>query len=334
MIPGTVSKPLALPARQRGVALMMVILVFALVTILSVGMYNRQGLFIKQSANIAAQTQAYEYALASEAYGRRLLKADWDEDKKENKFVDDLEQVENALVVPVEEAYLEAQFNDVQGRLNVNDLVKLSGEPNPLMVDRFKRLLNRLALETLKVEMLIDWIDENQEPSNFDGSEDGDYLGLNPPYRTAGQPLSHSSELRLLFNISQEDYQELLKYVCVLPRGQAETNVNTASAEVLQSLVEGLSDQQAQELVDSREDEAWESVDKFAAEPALQGLNFDRSYLSVRSRFFELATRITLAERVVRLSSLIYRNPEDGEMLVLLRDQGQKYLITKEQIKL
>ena len=322
------------PSRQRGVALMMVILVFALVTILSVGMYNRQGLFIKQSANIAAQTQAYEYALASEAYGRRLLKADWDEDKKDNKFVDDLEQVKNALVVPVEEAFLEAQFNDVQGRLNVNDLVKLSGEANTVMVERFKRLINRLALESFKVELLLDWIDENQEPTNFDGSEDGDYLGLTPPYRSAGQPFVHPSELRLLFNITQEDYQELIKHISVLPRGKAETNVNTATPEVLQSVVEGLTDQQAQELADVREEGGWESVDKFASEPALQGLKLDKTYLSVNSRFFELATRITLAERVVRLSSLIYRNPEDGSMLVLQRDQGQKYLITKEQIKL
>lgn len=313
---------------------MIVILVFALVTILSVGMYNRQGLFIQQAANIAAQTQAYVYARASETYGKRLLKADWDEDQKENKFVDDLEQVESALFVPVEEALLEAQFDDVQGKLNVNDLVSLSGAQNELMVARFKRLLNRLALDTFKVELLIDWIDDNQEPSGFDGSEDGDYLGLNPPFRTGGQPLVHSSELRMLLGLSQEDYEKLLEFVTVLPRGKAEINVNTAPAEVLQSLVEGLTDQQAEELVGVREEGPWESVDKFAAEPVLQGLKLDKSYLSVRSQFFSLATRITLSERVVRLNSLIYRNPDDGEMQVLLRDQGQKYLITKEQITL
>ncbi|TNC82524.1 MAG: general secretion pathway protein GspK [Oleiphilus sp.] len=324
----------ALPAQQRGIALMMVILVFALVTILSVGMYNRQGLFIQQAATIAAQTQAYEYARASETYGKRLLKADWDEDKKENKFIDDLEQVSSALFVPVEEAFLEAQFNDVQGKFNLNDLVGLSGAQNEVMVARFKRLLNRLALETVKVELLIDWIDDNQEPSGFDGSEDGDYLGLNPPYRTGGQPMVHPSELRMLLGVSDEDYSKLLEFVTVLPRGKAEINVNTAPEEILQSLVEGLSDQQAKELVAVRENGPWESVEKFAAEPVLKGLNFDQSYLSVSSRFFGLATRITLAERVVRLNSLIYRNPEDGQMLVLLRDQGQKYLITKEQITL
>ena len=72
--------------KQNGVALMIVILVFALVSILAVGMYNRQSLFVQRSANQLAQAQAYQYALASEIYGRRLLKADWDDDKEKNEF--------------------------------------------------------------------------------------------------------------------------------------------------------------------------------------------------------------------------------------------------------
>ena len=80
--------------RQRGVALMIVIFIFALVSILSVGIYNRQSLFVQLAGNMVAQSQAYEYAVASEAYGRRLLKADWDDDKDKNELYDDLEELE------------------------------------------------------------------------------------------------------------------------------------------------------------------------------------------------------------------------------------------------
>ena len=321
------------PRHQQGVALMIVILVFALVTILSVGMYNRQGLFLQTAGNIAAQTQAFQYALASETYGRRLLKADWDEDAKDG-FVDDLEQVKSSLFIPVEEAFLEAQFNDVQGKLNLNDLVDLAGTPNALMVDRLKALLSRLAIDSVKVDSIIDWLDENQESSNFDGAEDDIYLGLVPAYRNAGQPIVHLSELMLLPEITPDDYVSLLTHVTVLPQGKGLINVNTASAEVLQSLVTGLTDQQVEQLVAARDDKPWEDIASFKADPALNGLAVDTTDLSVHSEFFEIATRITLADRVVRLKSLIYRNTKDGVMSVLQRDQGQKYLITKDKAEL
>lgn len=318
---------------ERGVALMMVIFVFALVSILAVGMYSRQGLFLQKSANIAAQTQAYEYALAAEIYGRRLLKADWDEDSKASKFVDNLEQVQSSLFLPVDEAILEAQFNDLQGRLNLNDVIDLNGSPNTVVIERIKRLINRLGLESFKLELLQDWIDDNQEPSNFEGAEDGDYLGLDIPYRTAAQPFAHLSELKLLFGLSDEDFDKLSEHVCVLPRGHSPVNVNTASAEVLQALVKGLNDQQAKAMVSSRGEQGWDDIDQFKADSNLSGLNVDAYYMGVASSYFELATKITLADRVVRLKSLLYRDASNGELQVLQRDQGQKYIITKDKAK-
>ena len=322
------------PGKQQGVALMMVIFVFALVSILAVGMYNRQHIFVQTAGNVMAQTQAYQYALASETYGRRLLKADWDEDKDKNEFVDDLEQVQNSIMLPVEEAFLEAQFNDVQGKLNINDLVRLDGKVNVVIKERFERLFKRLAIETIKVEMLIDWLDENQEPDGFEGIEDGEYLSLETPYRNAGQSMRELSELRLLPNVSIEDFQKLLPHVTVLPTGRAPVNVNTATEEVLQSLMQNLSDQQAKTLAEQRAEKPWKDLDSFKSDPLVSAGGLNAEYLDVKSEFFEIATRISLSDRVVRLVSLIYRAHRDGAMQTLRRDQGQKYLITKEKVAL
>lgn len=321
-----------LPKKQQGVALMIVIFVFALVSILSVGMYNRQSIFVQQAGNLLAQTQAYQYAIASEIYARRLLKEDWDNDKKDG-FVDDLEFVKSSLTRPFEQAIVSSQFNDVQGKLNINDLVGLKGQVNAVTKERFMQLFSRLSIETLKVEQVIDWLDENQDPEGFEGAEDGDYLSLDPSYRTAGQMMQDISELRLLPNISNEDYQKLLPHVTVLPQGWAPLNVNTASEEVLQSLSSKLSDAQAKSLAESTE-RPWKDLDAFKADPLLSGLNIDFNYLGVRSDHFQVATKITLADRTVRLVSLIYRDNKDGAMKVLRRDQGQKYLITKDQVAL
>lgn len=319
----------SLPLKQQGVALMLVVLVFALVSILAAGIYKRQKLFIYTAGNIVTNAQAYEYAVGSEIYARRLLLEDWKNDKEDNEFVDDAEQIESAIFLPVDSALLEAQFNDVHGKLNLNDLVFVDGVPNPVMAERFKRLLDRLSLDEVKLERIQDWIDENQEATGIEGVEDGEYLSLDPPFRTGGQPFVHVSELLLIEGVSRESYEELLAYVTVLPQGRAHININTASAEVLQSLVENLPDSAAEELADKAKDSPWKSVDEFKSEPALDGLNFDSSYLDVYSNFFEVATRITLSDRKVRLRSILYREKEDGSVTLIQRDQGQKYLITK-----
>lgn len=329
--------------RQRGVALMIVIFIFALVSILSVGIYNRQSLFVQLAGNMVAQSQAYEYAVASEIYGRRLLKFDWDDDKDTNKLFDDLEDIKGSIVIPVEEAFLEAQFNDVQGKLNINDLVLVAsnstsgdnsagGQPNPVMFDRFKRLFSSLSIDDAKVESLLDWIDSNQDPTDFAGAEDGEYLGLDQPYRTAGQPMTHVSELLLIQGMTQEDYEKLLPHVCALPQGQAPINLNTATNEVLMSLSNTLNKGLVERLIEARTKEPWTDINAFKNDPAMQGVQFDEKYLGVRSSFYEIATVITLGDHVERLVSLVYRNERDGKMQTLSRDQSQKYLITKQQV--
>lgn len=328
------SKPVSFRgrARQGGVALMLVILVFALVSILATGIYKRQKLFIYTAGSLVTNAQAYQYALGSETYARRLLLEDWREDKKNNEFVDDLEQVDNALFLPVDDALLEAQFNDLHGRINLNDLVYVDGVPNPVMSARFKRLLDRLALDDVKFERIQDWIDENQEATGIEGVEDGEYLSLDPPYRTGGQVFSHPSELMLIEGVDREAYEALLPFIATLPQGLAHINVNTASAEVLQSLVENLPDNVAEELASKAKESPWKSIQEFAAEPQLKGVKLDKTYLDVASNFYELATRITLADRKVRLRSILYRAKEDGSVTLIQRDQGQKYLITKSGV--
>lgn len=316
-------------AKQSGVALMLVILVFALVAMLATGIYKRQKIFVHSAGSVVSTAQAYEYAMGAEAYGRRLLLEDWREDKDKNEFVDDAEQTENAIVLPVDDALLEAQFNDLHGRINLNDLVYVDGVPNQVVATRFKRLLKRLALEDIKVERIQDWLDENQDATGSEGYEDGEYLSLDPPYRTSGQGFAHISELLLVGGVTREAYEELLPYVAVLPHGLAPLNLNTASAEVLQTLADDIPDGAAKELAEKSDEKPWKSVAEFLQEPELKGLKIDKTYIGVSSQFFELATRITLAERKVRLRSILYRAQEDGSVTLLQRDQGQKYLITK-----
>ena len=325
--------------KQKGVALMMTLFIFALVTILSVGIYSRQSIFVQTASNLLTQAQAYQISLTTEVYARKLLKDDWDEDSEAEPKTDDLlwDYMSGSLTVPIGDANVEAQFDDMQGKLNINDIVFVDGQINTVVKDRFERLINNLGLETLTVGEIIDWIDENdQQPDDIDGAEDGVYLSLDPPYHNANQIFRHLSELLLLPNISYQDYDKLTDYVTVLPQGWAKLNINTASAKVLQSLSGQINSQAAEELVTARDNDdgegIWKNIKDFKGESLLNGMKLEElneTNLGVRSDFFELRSKVTLADRKVRLVTVIYRDTEDGAMSILSRDLGQKVPVTK-----
>lgn len=318
--------------KQSGAALMLVIFVLALVSVLSVGIQNRGSLFVQTTSNILSQAQAYEYALAAEVYARRLLKDDWDKDKSTDEFVDDMELVKNSILTPIDNAVAELQAEDLQGRLNLNDILTSKGEVNEIVRDRFKRLFDNLGIESIKIDRLIDWIDNNQDVTGFDGAEDGDYLLLEDPYRSAGAPFESVSEL-LLLGLDPEEFDKISPHVTALPQGIAKVNVNTATKEVLATLSkESLDNAEIEAMMEKRESEPWKTVDEFASQSEFNGKGLSKKLLSVNTQFFEVSIKISLSDRVARLVSVIYRNGEDGELSVIKRDQSRKYLITKERV--
>ena len=67
------------PSRQRGIALISVLLVFALATVIASEIIARNALDIRKTANYLNSQQAYYYALSGEAYARQLLYRDFSE---------------------------------------------------------------------------------------------------------------------------------------------------------------------------------------------------------------------------------------------------------------
>jgi general secretion pathway protein K len=99
-----------------------------------------------------------------------------------------------------------------------------------------------------------------------------------------------------------------------------------ASVEVLRSLHDGITGQQAEGLVSKRMDAPWDTVGDFLQEPEFSGLQ--ATGLAVRTYFFEVVSRITVNDQSTSLVSKIFRSPR-GEMSTLGRDMSQKNRITK-----
>lgn len=313
--------------RQRGMALITVLLVVAVVSVVCAAIISRQQLSIRSTANQLDVRQAWHYALGGEILAKALLVRDFNQGDR-GAQVDHLGELWAVPRKPYpldEGGELRVQIIDLTARFNLNSLARPNqpGEGNPDALAQFRRLLLALQITTPYAERLLDWQDEDEQPSGSYGAEDGQYLALQPPYRTPNRALADPSELRLLLDMREEDYQRLLPYVSTLP-ADATLNVNTASTQVLASLADGLSLSQAQALVAARGAEGYRDVQAFTSQ--LNGMQPQGQSLAVSSQYFQVISEVTVGERRQILRSTLQRS-KDGKVYVLARDLGQGAMV-------
>lgn len=318
---------------QKGVALVMVLLALALATTLAAGMLTRQSLQIQKSAQYLNQRQGQSLALGAESFARQILFRDWEEDKKDQSFVDDPSELWNrySAAFPVEYGSIELQIDETQGRYNLNDLVKADGKVDPVLRKRLERLLQILEIQSLQLDRLVDWMDGDEETSGAYGAEDGTYLSRTPPFRVANRPMGSLSELRLIEGVEEEDILKLQPHVVVLPVRGAGLNINMASAEILRSFDERITSANAESILADRENAPFKTVQDFIARPEFAGLGIKAGGLTVQSVFFEVRSQVNFDGQFYRLLSVIYRN-DQGEFSTVSRDESRTLLITKERV--
>ncbi|WP_052471939.1 type II secretion system minor pseudopilin GspK [Marinobacter similis] len=310
----------------------MVLLAMALVVMLTSGMTQQQSIRVFKAGHYLAQQQGTSIALGAEAFARQILVRDYEDDKEESEMIDSLDEfwAMNAAILPLDEnGVVEVQIDDLGGRINLNDLVTGNGQVNTLTKERLTRLFAALDVSAINVDVLVDWIDGNDQTISVSGAEDGQYLSAEPAYRAGNQPFVSVTELRLLEGMTEEIYQALRPHVATLPVSGLGINVNTATAAVLRSLSEELTDAQAAAILEKREEEPFVNLQDFLALPEFAGLGLTSAGLGLQTRFFEVVSRITYDDRVVNMVSTVFRNPE-GEIRTVRRDTGQKNRITKE----
>jgi general secretion pathway protein K len=304
---------------QRGVALITALLVVALATTAAVAMSFQHQIFLRRSANILDGDQALMYVLGAEDYARVTLARDRLEGN-----VDHLGEAWafQLPALPVPGGQVTARLEDLDRRMNINNLVSADGQrPDRVWIDRFARLLESLQIDVTLVQAIVDWIDWNVQPELPAGAEDDYYTRLDPPYRAANRPMAHISELRLVKGVTPQIYGALLPYVTALPPG-SKINVNTALPEVLATLSSLMSLTQAQSIADRRTSGPFESVGQFKMSDVLRGAtDISTAGLAVTSDYFELHALAELGEGRVPLNSLLLRQGP-GIITVLARDHN------------
>ena len=228
-------RPRCLRQPQRGVALIVAILLVALGTIIAATVAYENAMAARRSTATFAFDQSIMIAEGAEALAafgiRQFFQADpsnvylgqgWD------KPVGPMEVVPGVM--------LEASLEDMQGRLNLNNLVGTDGKPDPVYVPAFTKLLELVGLETKWAPMIVDWIDVDIVPQSIDGAEDSVYMGQTPPYRTPNRYITSTTELLALPGFGRDRYLALAPYIAALPQGTP-INVCTARDKVLDAFL-------------------------------------------------------------------------------------------------
>ncbi len=300
---------------QTGIALITVLLIVAIATMLAVAMTSRQQLDIFRTTNLIHHDQAYLYALGGESWSKWIL---WRE--AQDSQIDHLHESWAIPLppLPIEGGTLHGQLEDLQGRFNLNNLVP-DGKVNPDEVIRFQRLLKALELPPALAQIVVDWIDPDEEPQIPDGAEDNIYLLQTPPYRAANTLFRSPSEVRLLATVDQEIYQKLLPHICTLPT-RTPINVNTATLPILMTLADGLTADEVNQLLTNREQKPFQTIQEVITHQALAGYKVETEAMAVNSEYFLLTVHVQIDRAKARLSTVLHRDRNRVE--IVMRSQG------------
>ncbi|MEP2653077.1 MAG: type II secretion system minor pseudopilin GspK [Paraglaciecola sp.] len=298
------------PSKQKGVALIIVLMIVAIVSILATEMGSRLQLQIKRASNIKDNNQAYWYAMSAEQYARKSIR-DLAENDRDLIYLDQAWNQE--YVFPVDGGGIEAKLIDMQSCFNLNALRDPGGTSNnntgagaganttsnsgtnsntgtnsgsnsqtnlPDRIVAFQRLLELVEgdiptynVETIR-DSLVDWLDEDDQSTQL-GAEDGEYESRQFPYLPANNFLAHKSELRLIHGVEVQWLEKLLELVCVLPNDSLFLiNVNTVTEEnaAVIGAATGLSLADAQSVIANRGPEGYQDTNDFLAEPSITAL--------------------------------------------------------------
>jgi general secretion pathway protein K len=303
-------------ARQRGVALIVALLVVALATVLIAALLNRGELANARTRNAIREMQAESYARGLEDYAAHVLMQDFQQNGSSSDSSSDIWAIP-LPPTPVPGGQIQATMTDLDGRFNLNNLSN-DAAVNPSQgswATVFDRLLVALKLDPSLKQNVLDWM------SNDSSQTDAFYASQAVPYRRGQRIFSHVSELRLVKGFDGDTYAKISPYVSALPVNTT-INVNTATVPVIMTMIDGMTEQTAASIWQQGHAH-FDHITDVQPQPPAPFLNL----YSTQSKYFLARCDVTLDGLPFTFYSLIERAPSgspssNGPIHVLLRNRG------------
>jgi general secretion pathway protein K len=319
-----------LAKRDRGIALIIVMIIVAALTVIVTGFAYSMRVETKLARNTRfnpdmdwlgrSGVELARYLLSKRAPGEERMDAlhqKWAGGpcRLPTDATDELEPWEELDMTNVKlgNGTFSIKITDMERKLNINSapepllryILEMHGGVDATDVDVF-------------IDSLRDWMDPDENPG-LNGAESDFYLSEYPPYYSKNGPLDHITELKLVqgFKDQPSIYNVFAKNFTAISGGLI--NVNTASAQVLE-LLPGMDPFIADEIVMYRAgpDGPYRSPNQIGAvlEPFGMDPGSIQQFLATESATFEVEITAKIGTQQRKYISLLRRvSPQDIRIL-------------------
>lgn len=324
--------------RQRGVALITVLLVVALVVIIASGMTGR----LQLVANRTINQQLYQQGLWSAMAGEQLVYKVLEQDYHDNKNSVHLQQLwsREGMVFPLDNGQLSGEVQDLHSCFNLNILATPPDPSKPFDPTfeqrQFEALLRAIDIEEYLIDQLSntirDWVDSNTKVESSLGAEDDSYASKQVPYLAANSPMATVTEVLAVEGMTPALYRKIRPYICVIPnQTEMRVNVNTIASDQAALLVAAFADKHpldlsaASSLLSSRKDDGFDDIADFWQSPEISALgavdNDFKKKFEIKSPSFRAVLDFTFEQRRFTLESVFFRDKNE-KLTVVSRQFG------------
>ncbi|WGY48146.1 MULTISPECIES: type II secretion system minor pseudopilin GspK [unclassified Vibrio] len=323
-------------SQQRGVALIIVLLLLAIMVSIAATMSQRMFTQFQRASHQLNYQQAYWYSIGVEG----LAKAAIEQSYKDSDVVS-LNQPwsQRDRSYPLDYGQVTGSIVDKQACFNINAFAGLAPvaaqTTTPYVYRVWRALLDELDVDSYQAENIADgtweFLDANDSVNTASGVEDSYYESVSPAYMAPNGILADVSELRAVHEVSGEVMQSLQPYVCALPVQDWRLNINTLQPEQAKLLAAmfspNLSESNARTVLEGRPYDGWSSIEDFMAEAPIAAVDESvreqaRGYLSIDSHYFELDANIQVEQSRVRIRSLFFSSNLETATVIRRRFGG------------
>lgn len=324
--------------KQKGVALLMTLLVLAVVTL---ALNQLQGLTQQDIELLQAkqlEQQGWGYLLGAEILASQALTDS--RIREQPRWWASLRG--EPVNYPIDEIGLVSlRVKDLRTCFNLNHLASLTSQESSHSLAEllpWRLYLNRLQEEDLWLadlsfnqflDLARDWVDLDNQALP-EGAEAGQYLLNDPPRAAANQPFVDISEVNWLGKENRNRFRQLPQNMCVLPNSSLKLNVNTlsqADLPLLWALFEGqLNLSQLESWHADRPEVGYLDLEEFWQDLGDANLPADfkskhGNKLMLVSDFYQLNVQMQLEELQLDYQAEIYLNP-NGHTRIYTRRYG------------
>jgi general secretion pathway protein K len=296
--------------RQRGVAVIIALLLTTLAITIVASLFWQQQVQVRSIENQRLQLQMQWVLRGALDWAGLILRED-----ARHSSVDDLTEpwavplaetrldqyVDNGTAdTDATSATLSGGISDAQARYNLTNLCP-NGTINPAEVASFAQLLSNAHLDPALAQATADEMAAAQKKPVANAENPGSQSGTLP------MNLTQVDDLLAVPGFTPEILGKIKDFVIFLPRATP-VNVNTAPAEVLAARIDGLSLSDAAALVSSRNTASFRFISDFTERLPGNSLSVSDLEASVMTNYFLVNGKVHIDRANLDVQALIERN--------------------------